>query len=163
MLPTIRVPTLVLHAAGTGVKIGHARYLADHILGARSSVPGVDHLPWLGDVDGITDAVVEFLTEMGHVVEADRVLATVLYTDVVSPRQRGDDARWRGRLETHQALVRRELYRGREISTAEDGFLATFDGPTGCGALCLRHPRCGAVVGAGSAHRRAHRRGGTAR
>jgi pimeloyl-ACP methyl ester carboxylesterase len=136
VLPTIRVPTLVVHR--TGDRIMHteeARYLADRIAGARLVLlPGDDHLPWVADQDAILDEIEEFVTGVRPVHQPDRVLATVLFTDVVGSTERAaqlGDRRWRQLLQEHHAVVRRELdrYRGREIDTAGDGFLATFDGP----------------------------------
>ena len=133
VLPAIRVPTLVLHRTGDRlIEISQDRHLAEHIPGARFlELPGVDHLPWLGDVDGITGAVEEFLTGTPQAPEVDRVLTTVLHTEIVSPRRPGDACR-RRLPASPDALVRRELarYRGREISIVGDGYLATFDGPT---------------------------------
>ncbi|MDP8924396.1 MAG: adenylate/guanylate cyclase domain-containing protein [Chloroflexota bacterium] len=132
VLPAIRIPTLVLHRRDERlIDISQGRFLAERIPGARFvELPGIDHLPWLGDVHGITGAVEEFLTGTSHIPEVDSVLVTVMVTAFVSPRQRGDACR-RRRLESQGALVRRELarYRGREIRTAGDAFMATFDGP----------------------------------
>jgi class 3 adenylate cyclase len=136
VLPSIRVPTLILHRkAERIVAVDHARYLAAHIPGARYvELPGEDHLPWIGDSNAILSEIEEFLTGAKHEPELDRVLATVLFTDIVDATQRaaslGDDG-WRDLLERHHAVVRRELerFRGREVDTAGDGFFATFDGP----------------------------------
>jgi class 3 adenylate cyclase len=114
---------------------GHAGYLADHIPGAKLvELSGVDHLPYLGDSGAILDEVEEFLTGVRPAPEHDRVLATVLFTDIVGSTERASalgDRAWKELLERHHALVRHELrrFRGREIATAGDGFLATFDGP----------------------------------
>ena len=103
--------------------------------GARLiELPGDDHLPFVGDQDEILDEVEEFLTGVRRGPEPDRVLATVLFTDVVGSTERAaelGDQRWQVLLAQHHALVRRELdrWRGREIDTSGDGFLATFDGP----------------------------------
>jgi hypothetical protein len=97
-------------------------------------LPGVDHLPWIGDADALLDEVEEFLTGVRRGSEPDRVLATVLFTDIVGATATaaalGDHA-WGDLLQAHHATVRRELarFRGRELDTAGDGFLATFDGP----------------------------------
>jgi class 3 adenylate cyclase len=135
-LSAIRVPTLVLHRiADRDTSIDEARYLAAHIPGVKLVVlPGADHLPWAGDQDAILDEVEEFLTGVRPVAEPDRVLATVLFTDIVGSTTRAvelGDRRWRDLLSSHNALVRRELerYRGREVKSVGDGFLATFDGP----------------------------------
>lgn len=135
VLPTIRVPTLVLHRTGDrDSQLEEGRYIAEHIPGARFvELAGEDHIPWI-DADQIVDEVEEFLTGVRHGQEPDRVLATVLLTDIVGSSERAvelGDRRWRELLEAHHALVRRELarWRGEEVDTAGDGFLATFDGP----------------------------------
>jgi class 3 adenylate cyclase len=136
ILPTIQVPTLVLQRRGDLYRDpGHARYLADNIPGAKLvELDGIDHLPYLGDADAILDEIEEFLTGVRPPPERDRVLATVLFTDIVASTEHASDIgdrAWKELLERHHALVREELgrYRGREIDTAGDGFLATFDGP----------------------------------
>ncbi len=136
ILPTIRVPTLVIHRTGDRLtRVEQARYMAERIPGAKYvELPGIDHTPWVGDADAILDEVEEFLTGVRHGAEPDRVLATVLFTDIVGSTEQAarlGDRRWRELLESHHALVRKELarFRGREIDTAGDGFLATFDGP----------------------------------
>jgi class 3 adenylate cyclase/dienelactone hydrolase len=135
ILPTIQVPTLVLHRTGdldSGVDEG--RYIADRITGARFvELQGDDHVPWI-DADQVVDEIEEFLTGVRPAPEPDRVLATVLFTDLVESTKRAaelGDRRWRELLEAHHAAVRSQLgrFRGREIDTAGDGFLATFDGP----------------------------------
>lgn len=135
VLPTIRVPTLVLHRSGDrDSRLEEGRYIADHIPGARFvELAGEDHIPWI-DADQVVDEVEEFLTGIRRGPEPDRVLATVLLTDIVGSSERAaelGDRRWRELLEAHHALVRRELarWRGNEVDTAGDGFLATFDGP----------------------------------
>jgi pimeloyl-ACP methyl ester carboxylesterase len=146
VLGAIRVPTLVLHGAHDRlVSAGAGRFLAEHIAGAKFvELGGVDHVPWGDDADAILDEVEEFLTGVRRGPEPDRVLATVLFTDIVASTEtaaRLGDRRWRELLENHRAIVRRELarFRGREIDTAGDGFLATFDGPA-------RAVRCAAAV-----------------
>jgi class 3 adenylate cyclase len=136
VLPAIRVPTLLLHAVGDRtVDIGCSRYMVQHIRGAKLvELPGSDHLPYLSDADVILEEIEEFLTGVRAAAEPDRVLATVLFTDIVDATQKAadlGDRRWHDLLDSHHALVRRELtrFRGREIDTAGDGFLATFDGP----------------------------------
>jgi class 3 adenylate cyclase len=136
ILPTIRVPTLVIHRRGDRVVNWRAgRELAAQIPDARYvELEGNDHLPWAGDSESITGEVEEFLTGARSVAEPDRVLATVMFTDIVGSTERaGDlgDARWRELLTAHHDAVRRELerYRGREVKTLGDGSLATFDGP----------------------------------
>jgi class 3 adenylate cyclase len=135
-LSAIRVPTLVLHRSGDlDTSIEEGRYLAAHIPGARFvDLPGADHLPWVGDQDTLVDEVQEFLTGTRPAAEPDRVLATVVFTDIVASTERAaelGDRRWRDLLFSHHAIVRRELerFRGREVKTVGDGFLATFDGP----------------------------------
>jgi class 3 adenylate cyclase len=122
--------------------------MADQIAGARYvELPGQDHLPWAGDADAIVEEVREFLTGERVAAEPDRVLATVMFTDIVSSTQTAaamGDRRWRDALDAHDAAVRRQLvaFRGREVQTTGDGFLATFDGPA-------RAIRCaGAIVAA---------------
>lgn len=136
VLPAIRVPTLILHRTGERiVHVEQARYMAERIPGAKLvEFPGVDHLPWIGDRDAILDEVQQFLTGTRQVVDPDRVLATVLFTDIVGSTQKAlalGDRRWRSLLDEHHGIVRAELtrFRGREIDTAGDGFLASFDAP----------------------------------
>ena len=136
ILPTINVPTLVLHRRGDRVVNWRAgRELASQIPGARYvELPGIDRLPWAGDPDAVLGEVEEFLTGTRSAPETDRILATVMFTDLVSSTERAaaaGDARWRDLLAEHQARVRRELvrFRGHEVKTLGDGFLATFDGP----------------------------------
>jgi class 3 adenylate cyclase len=136
VLPTIQVPTLVLHRTGDhDVNVAEGRYLAAKIPGAKFvELPGANHWIAAGDTDAIDDEIEEFLTGTRPVPEPDRVLATVLFTDIVGSTEHAvelGDQRWRQLLGTHDAAVRRELerFRGREVDTAGDGFLATFDGP----------------------------------
>ena len=136
ILPVIRVPTLIIHRTGDRVaRVEGARYMADHISGARYvELPGIDHFPWVGDVDGILDEIEEFLTGERHGGERDRILATVSFTDIVASTERAaqmGDHRWRDLLESYCALGRQQVgrFRGREIDTAGDGMLAAFDGP----------------------------------
>jgi pimeloyl-ACP methyl ester carboxylesterase len=136
VLETVRVPTLVLHRAGNSyVYPANGRYIAEHIEGAEFvEVPGVDHIFHAGDIEALLGPVQEFLTGTKEAPVEDRVLATVLFTDIVGATERAarlGDRAWRDLLERHHALVRGELarYRGREVDTAGDGFFATFDGP----------------------------------
>ncbi len=136
VLPTIRVPTLILHRAEERVlPVEEARYMAEHIPGAKYvELPGTDHCEWVGDSDAILDEIQEFLTGVRPAPEPDRVLATVLFTDIVGSTQRAaelGDRSWRDLLDSYYALARKELdrFRGHEIKTTGDGFLATFDGP----------------------------------
>jgi class 3 adenylate cyclase len=134
VLPTIRVPTLVLHRSEE-VMTAASRYMGERIPGAKVvELPGRDHMPWLGDHETALDEIEEFLTGVRPHPALDRVLATVLFTDIVGSTELAadlGDRRWRDLLERHHLLVRRELgrFRGRELNTAGDGFLATFDGP----------------------------------
>jgi pimeloyl-ACP methyl ester carboxylesterase len=134
VLPAIRVPTLVLHRSDE-VLAEASRYVGAQIPGARVvEFPGADHMPWLGDQDPPLDEIEEFLTGVRPHPSLDRVLATVLFTDIVGSTELAadlGDRRWRDLLEQHNTVVRRELarFRGRELNTAGDGFLATFDGP----------------------------------
>jgi pimeloyl-ACP methyl ester carboxylesterase len=159
VLPTISTPTLVLYRRDA--RFGHgaaawrqrgkdpispreeAEYLAEHIPGARLvELPGADHLPWVGEPGALLGEVEEFLTGVRTAPEPDRVLATILFTDIVGSTAlaaRLGDREWRDLLERHHALVRRQLerFRGQEIDTAGDGFVASFDGPArgiGCAA-----------------------------
>jgi class 3 adenylate cyclase len=133
--PSVKAPTLILHR--TGDKICHvenARWLARNVEGSRFvELPGADHLPWI-DGDDILDEIQEFLTGVREPAEPDRMLATVLFTDIVGSTDRArelGDRRWRDLLERHNDVVRRDLerFRGVEVDTAGDGFFATFDGP----------------------------------
>jgi len=144
ILPAIHVPTLVLHAVGDEVVEVHAgRYIAERIPGAKFvELPSKDHLPWGADADAILDEIEEFLTGQRHGPELDRILATILFTDIVDSTDRAaelGDQRWRDLLESFYGVVRRELprFRGVEVGTAGDGVLATFDGPAR-GVRCAR-------------------------
>jgi class 3 adenylate cyclase len=135
VLPTIHVPTLVLHRSGDrDSRPEEGRYIAERIPGARFvELEGEDHLVSIHP-DEILDEVEEFLTGVRRGPDPDRVLATVLFTDIVGSTERANelgDRAWRELLERHHELVRRHLARfhGREVDTAGDGFLATFDGP----------------------------------
>lgn len=136
VLPTIQVPTLVLHRVGDrDVKIEEARYIAGRIPGARLvELPGEDHLFYTSGLDDMLDEIETFLTGATTGVAADRTLATVLFTDIVDSTAlatRMGDHRWRQSLELHNGMVRRNLrrWRGVERKTTGDGFLVTFDGP----------------------------------
>ena len=136
VLPAIAVPTLVMHRDGdVTVAVENGRGLAREIPRAKYvELPGIDHVPMVGDQEAILDETEEFLTGARHSREPDRVLATVLFTDIVGSTELAGslgDRRWRDLLQSHDALIRRELdrFRGREVKTVGDGFLATFDGP----------------------------------
>jgi pimeloyl-ACP methyl ester carboxylesterase len=147
VLPTVGVPTLVIHRRDDAFRPSEtSRYIAERIPGARYlELAGDDHLPFVGDADAILDEIEEFLTGVRRGPEPDRVLATVLFTDIVGSTERAaelGDRRWVDLLDEHHGVVRRALdhFRGREVDTAGDGFLATFDGPA-------RAIRCaGAIV-----------------
>ena len=146
VLPSIQAPTLVLHRThDRDVKVEEGRWIAAQIPGATFvELPGDSHTLWAGDTDEIVDQVEQFLSGTRRGPEPDRVLTTVLFTDIVGSTERATklgDRRWRELLERHHSLVRQQLerYHGREVDTAGDGFLATFDGPA-------RAIRCGSAV-----------------
>jgi class 3 adenylate cyclase/esterase/lipase len=133
---TLQVPTLVVHRAGDRlIRVEAGRALAREIPMARYvELPGDAHPPWLGDTAALVGEIQQFLTGLRSTVDVERVLATVLFTDIVGSTERAvalGDRAWRDLLGRHHAIVRHEieLYRGREVDTAGDGFLATFDGP----------------------------------
>ena len=146
VLGSIRVPTLVFHRRDNAwIPVAFGRYLAHHIADARFvEIEGIDHRYYQGNADGVLSAVQEFVTGEHEALEDDRVLATVLFTDIVGSTEKatslGDQA-WGDLLVRHHAVVRRQIahFRGREIATAGDGFLALFDGPA-------RGVRCGLAV-----------------
>ncbi len=136
VLPAIRVPTLVVQLAGDRViPVEAGNYLATHIPDAKYVVlDGIDHLPVTAGAEAVVDEIEEFLTGSRSSREPDRVLATVLFTDIVGSTERAaelGDRDWTALLAEHHALVRNRLehFRGKEIRIAGDGFLATFDGP----------------------------------
>ena len=136
VLPAIRVPTLILHRTGDRrIDVGGSRYIAGRIPNAKFvELPGSDHLVFAGDAEAIADEIEEFLTGKRHIAEPTRVLATVLFTDIVDSTRRAariGDARWRSLVDNHDRLVRDEItrFRGERIERRGDGFLATFDGP----------------------------------
>jgi class 3 adenylate cyclase len=146
VLASVRVPALIMHRDGDrDARIEEGRYIAARIPGARFvELHGMDHLPWIGDQDAVLDEIEEFLTGVRPIPQPDRVLATVLFSDIVGSTEMAaalGDERWRELLARHHALVRAELarFRGREIDTAGDGFLASFDGPA-------RAVRCGSAL-----------------
>jgi pimeloyl-ACP methyl ester carboxylesterase len=147
VLPSIRVPTLILHPIGDrAVSVESGRYLARHIPGARLvELPGIDHIPFLDTAERGLAEIEAFVRALPREFEPDRVLATIMFTDVVGSTERAvelGDRRWRELLQGFHAAVRTELgrFRGREIDTAGDGFLAAFDGPA-------RAVRCACAVG----------------
>jgi class 3 adenylate cyclase len=133
----------VLHRSDEFIPVECGRYLAEHIPGARMVVlPGMDHIPFYGDAQGYAEEIEEFLTGARHAPPPDRILATVMFTDIVGSTETAaalGDARWLELLARHHELVRAELkrHRGREVQTIGDGFLATFDGPAR-GIRCAR-------------------------
>ena len=135
VLPSVQAPTLVLHRTSDVLPIEGARFVAEHIPGARfTELRGDDHWPWLNDPDEVCDHVEQFLTGTHRAPDPDRVLATVLFTDMVGSTERAaelGDSRWRGLLDAHESVLRAQLdrYGGREVKMTGDGFLATFDGP----------------------------------
>jgi len=149
VLPTIRVPTLVLHAVGDRViSVENGRYLGRHIPNAKYvELPGADHFPYLEDSEAILAEIEEFLTGARPVPESERVLATVLFTDIVTSTERSaevGDRKWKDLLDQHDVLVRREIgrHRGRLVKHTGDGVLVTFDGPA-------RAIRCAQAIAAG--------------
>jgi pimeloyl-ACP methyl ester carboxylesterase len=146
ILPTIRVPTLVLHRTDDrDALVEEGRWLASQIPGATFvELRGADHIFWIGDTDAVLAEIEAFLTGVRPQREPERVLATVLFTDIVASTEtaaRLGDRRWRELLESHRAEVRAALarWRGDEIDTTGDGFLAVFDGPA-------RAVRCAAAI-----------------
>jgi class 3 adenylate cyclase len=146
VLPSIRVPTLVMHRTGDSfIKVEHSRYIASRVPGARFvELEGDENMFSVGDWQGLIDEVEEFLTGTRHEREPDRMLATVMFTDICDSTRRAaemGDRGWRFLLERHDALFRQALerHRGREVKHTGDGFLATFDGPA-------RAIRCAASV-----------------
>jgi pimeloyl-ACP methyl ester carboxylesterase len=146
VLPTIHAPTLVLHRRDDlDASVEEGRWIAGRIPGAKFvELPGDAHTLWAGNTDEIVDEIEEFLTGARRGPEPDRVLATVLFTDIVGSTEKATelgDRRWRELLERHHSIVRQQLtrYNGREVDTAGDGFLATFDGPA-------RAIRCASAV-----------------
>jgi pimeloyl-ACP methyl ester carboxylesterase len=135
-LPSVRVPALIMHRSDDDAAlIGASRYMAERIPDARFvELPGTDHLPFLGDADTVLDLTEEFLTGAPPSHEPDRVLATIMFTDIVDSTVRAaetGDRRWKETIAGHNDAIRRSLalHRGREVRFTGDGFLATFDGP----------------------------------
>lgn len=146
VLPTVQVPTLILHAIRDQViPVAASRYMADHIPGATLvEIDAEDHLPFGDCSERVIEEIEKFLTGKHEVSEIDRIISTVMFTDIVDSTRLAeelDDLRWRDLLTAHHEAVRRELavYRGHEVKTTGDGFHATFDGPA-------RAIRCGAAI-----------------
>ncbi len=135
LLPAIRVPTLVIYRTADVLHAAGSRYLGAHIPGAKTvELPGQDYAPHLGDQGAILDEIEEFVTGVRPAPEPDRVLATVLFTDIVGSTEAAaelGDKRWKEVLEHHAEIVSREVdrHRGRLVKMTGDGVLATFDGP----------------------------------
>ncbi len=136
-LPRITAPTLIVHRTDcVFVPVSQGRYLAEHIAGARYfELPGVDTLHWMGDTGPMLDEIEEFVTGVRGGVETERVLSTIVFTDIVgSTRHAAElgDHRWHDLLDNHDRIVRYQLQRfaGREVNTAGDGFVATFTSPS---------------------------------
>jgi pimeloyl-ACP methyl ester carboxylesterase len=159
VLPSIRVPTLVIHSTDDVLPVQGGRWVAEQIPDAQFvELPGDDHWPWITEPDRSVDEIEQFLTGVRHEYEPDRVLTTILFTDIVESTERAaalGDTRWRDLLQQHDRLVRRELdrHRGREVKTLGDGVLATFDGPArgiGCArSICEQAQGLGIEVRAG--------------
>jgi class 3 adenylate cyclase len=137
VLGSISAPTLVIHRTGDRfIPVAHGRYLAEHIHGARLlELEGEDHAYSVGDIDSILDAIVEFVTGERSAPPSTRVLATVLFTDIVGSTEAAThfgDQRWRELLDQHDRAGRRQLERfgGKLVKSTGDGVMATFDGPT---------------------------------
>jgi len=153
VLPAVRVPTLVVHTEGSHwIRPEHGRYLAEHIEGARYvELPGEDTGVWFQNLDRYLEAIGPFLAGSGSSPqEPERALLTILFTDIVDSSARAverGDARWKELLDAHDAMVRIQLdrFRGREVKTTGDGFLATFDGPARA-IRCARAMRQGAAA-----------------
>jgi class 3 adenylate cyclase len=136
VLPLITVPTLLIHRREeVMIGVAHGRYLSDQIPDAKLvELPGADSLYWVGDADAMLDEIEEFLTGTRHGPRTERVLTTVLFTDIVGSTERLvelGERRWRELLDRHDDAVRKQLTRfdGHEVKTTGDGVLATFDGP----------------------------------
>ena len=150
VLPSVRVPTLILHRLGDQVvSIERSRYLADHIQNAQYvELPGDDHIPWIGDQQRLIDEARQFLTGDRPMPDVDRVLTTILFCDIVDSTAhaaRIGDLAWRAVLERFYALAdgRLRVFRGRKLDTAGDGLFAAFDGPA-------RAVRCGVELCTGA-------------
>jgi len=136
ILPSIHQPTLILHRVGDAlIDVRSPRYVADHIMDARFvELPGRDHIPFWDHTEELVSEIEDFLTGVRHASATDRVLATVLFTDIVGSTERQaaiGDRDWKSLIQQHHRIVRAALdrWRGVENDTAGDGFYATFDGP----------------------------------
>lgn len=159
VLPRVTAPALLLHRRESLYPVAFSEYLAEHLENGRLVVlPGGDHEPYAGDSDAVIDEIEEFLTGVRGESGADRVLLTVLFTDIVGSTRRATelgDRAWHDLLDRHDAMVRYEVrrFRGREVKTTGDGMLATFDGPAramrAAVAICAEADRLGIEVRAG--------------
>jgi hypothetical protein len=136
-LPRITAPTLILHRAESGfTPVAHGHHLAERITGSRLvELPGEDTLYWVGNTGPMLDEIEEFITGMRGGSDAERLLTTIVFTDIVGSTERAallGDHRWRDLLDNHDTIIRHELQRfgGREVNTAGDGFVATFSSPS---------------------------------
>lgn len=136
-LPRVAVPTLIVHRDNPAFSpVEHAHYLAERIAGSRLvELPGQDSLYWVGDTGPMLDEIEEFITGVRGGSDAERLLTTIMFTDIVGSTERAaalGDHRWRDLLDNHDRIVRHELQRfgGREVNTAGDGFVATFTSPS---------------------------------
>jgi class 3 adenylate cyclase len=143
-LPSIRVPTLLLHRTGDQmIDVRHSRYIAEHVPGARLvELPGNDSLPMVGDTESLLGEIEEFLTG-GRLRGVERTLLTVVFTDIVGATDMASqmgDGRWRDLLASHDETVRRALrrYGMHEVKTVGDAFLATYDGPPSTALRCAK-------------------------
>jgi class 3 adenylate cyclase len=154
LLPSLSVPTLVLHRAGDRlIRVGAGRYLAEHIPGAKYvELPGDDHLFFVGDTDALMDEIEEFLTGRRQGAEGDVVTATILFTDIAASTEqsaRMGHRKWSALTDQHDAMVRASLerHRGREVKTTGDGFLATFDATTRAVRAALEIVSAARIIG----------------
>jgi class 3 adenylate cyclase len=158
-LPLITAPALLIHRVNSVLPVDLSRYLADHLSYSRMvELPGADHFPYAGDSDSLVEEIEEFLTGVRGHTETDRVLATVMFTDIVGSTERAvqsGDRNWHDLLDRHDGMIREELrrFRGHEIKSTGDGVLATFEGPAQgmrCAlAICAVARRLGIEVRAG--------------
>jgi pimeloyl-ACP methyl ester carboxylesterase/class 3 adenylate cyclase len=170
ILPSIQTPTLVLHRSGDRWNsVADAQYLADHIPGAKLVIlPGDDHIAWWGDQERLIGEIQEFLTGARSSAPTERVLLTVLVTDIVGSTEKlasVGDRKWKEMLQAHDGIVRREVknFAGQEINTTGDGFILAFTGPTRaiqCAAAILQElSRIGLTIRAGLHTGECERRG----
>jgi class 3 adenylate cyclase len=136
VLPSVRVPTLILHRVDESIPLAFAKYLAEHIPEARLvEPPGGDHIMFVGDADRLVDEIEEFMTGARATADADRMLATILFTDVAGSTEQAaslGDRAWRAQLERPTDVVMRQVdrFQGRAVKNTGDGTLALFDRPT---------------------------------